>query len=284
MKILFIVVLALLLQSCQNRTQKHIADIMSQWVDKEILFPNDLVYVSCMDTINVDIKSSCLKIITYTSAEGCVGCQLKLNEWERFIEEINTISNHNILVVKYLTPKRRNEAFFEIKQANYKYPVCIDINGEIENVNHFPSEKAFRSFLLDENNKVIIIGDPLQFPSIKDLYIRTICEYLGIERPKESVEPQRTTNSLGVFNWQTEQHTSFVVNNDKEEPMHIDSLYTSCECTTASIDKVDIAPHEKARVSVTFKADKPEQFMREIYADISGGDQIVMVIEGEAIE
>lgn len=156
-----------------------------------------------------------------------------------------------------------NNAFIDKKLRDYKYRHC---------------------FFLNEENQIILIGNPILNKKLKELYIRTICERLGIERPQEPVESQRTTNSLGVFNWQTEQHTSFVVNNDSDEPMHIDSLYTSCECTTASINKADIAPHDKAIVNVTFKADRPELFMREIYADLRGGEQIVMVIEGEAIE
>ncbi|MCQ2226366.1 MAG: hypothetical protein MJZ01_00455 [Bacteroidales bacterium] len=46
----------------------------------------------------------------------------------------------------------------------------------------------------------------------------------------------------------------------------------------------DIEPRGKAIVNVIFKADRPEQFMREIYADIRGGKQIVMTINGEATE
>lgn len=284
MKSIVIIIVVLLLLSCQNQTKGHISDIVFQWKNKEIFFPDDLVYISNMDTIDIDINSCRLKIITYTSNEGCVGCQLQLNEWNTFIQDMLSITGHNIPVIKYIYPKRNNEAFFEIKRANYKHIVCIDISDEINRINKFPIEKTFRTFLVDEENRVILIGDPIQFPKIKELYIRTICERLGIERPTEQAEPLCVSNSMGVFNWQVEQHTSFVVNNDNDEPMYIDSLYTSCECTTATIDRRDIAPHKKAVVNVTFKADRPEQFMREIYADVRGGEQIVMVIEGNATE
>lgn len=50
------------------------------------------------------------------------------------------------------------------------------------------------------------------------------------------------------------------------------------------ISMPDIEPRGKAIVNVIFKADRPEQFMREIYADIRGGKQIVMTINGEATE
>ena len=66
--------------------------------------------------------------------------------------------------------------------------------------------------------------------------------------------------------------------------MLIDTVYTSCECTTAEIDKRTIAPADSAVVSVSFKAEKPERFVREVYVGVYGGDEIVLSIEGVAVE
>jgi len=273
------VVFSFFVFSCNHNNDKY------SLFGQELLFPHDMYFTTDVkDTIDLNLFNN-MKIVTYIDSAQCFGCKMKQQTLGVFLSDLASSTNGAVPYVLIVHPNSLKEIRLIVERDRISSPICIDLNDDFNKTNKITTyDINSRSFLLDENNRVLLIGDPISNPKIKDLYIRTICERLGIERPKESVEPQRTTNSLGVFNWQTEQHTSFIVNNDKEETMHIDSLYTSCECTTASIDKVDIAPHEKARVSVTFKADKPEQFMREIYVDVRDGDQIVMVIEGEAIE
>ena len=147
------------------------------------------------------------------------------------------------------------------------------------------SESRFRTFLLDENNRIILIGNPVQNPKIRDLYIRTICERLGIKPDLNAVlKPFSQNRNLGIFNWQSAQNTTFTIYNTGIRPMLIDTVYTSCECTTAEIDKRVIEPADSAIVSVRFKAEKPERFMREVYVGAQGNEQMVLSIEGEAVE
>ncbi|MCQ2976107.1 MAG: DUF1573 domain-containing protein [Bacteroidales bacterium] len=45
----------------------------------------------------------------------------------------------------------------------------------------------------------------------------------------------------------------------------IDTIFTSCECTTAKIDKSTISKNDSAIISISFKTDKSEEFSREVY-------------------
>lgn len=200
----FFIIIFIALPSCHKSVKKQMKDLVSEWMNKDVLIPQDAVFISLFDTINVDYNKYQLKIITYTDANGCIGCQLRLNEWNKFNKEIFSYTKDQLLVLKIIAPNRASEAFFELKSANYEYPVWIDLDDKFNKSNQLPEDKAFRCFLLDEKNRVLLIGDPISYPNIKELYIRTICERLGIERPTEHVEPQRVTNGLGVFNWQVE--------------------------------------------------------------------------------
>ena len=167
----------------------------------------------------------------------------------------------------------------------FHYPLFIDVEDKFNSLNKLPAESRFRTFLLDENNRIILIGNPVQNPKIRDLYIRTICERLGIKPDLNAVlKPFSQNRNLGIFNWQSAQNTTFTIYNTGIRPMLIDTVYTSCECTTAEINKRVIEPADSAIVSVRFKAEKPERFMREVYAGAQGNEQIVLSIDGEAVK
>ena len=273
--------------SCKGNGKNQITELVNNWTNKELLLPQNPIFVSLLDTINYSINDSRFKykIISYTDASGCISCQLKLKEWDNFAKEVFSYSEDQITIVKFIAPHRAKDVFFELKSANYTYPVSIDTNDELNRLNKFPKDNLFRCFLLDENNKVILIGNPVQNPKIRNLYIRTICERLGVKTDLNVVsKPLNQNKSLGTFNWKAEQTATFTIHNTSNEPMLIDTLYSSCECTTAEIDKYSIEPADSAIVTITFKAEKPEMFMREVYIDVQGKEQIVLSIEGEAVE
>lgn len=43
-----------------------------------------------------------------------------------------------------------------LRQENFLYLVCIDVNDSFNKLNHLPSDIRFRTFLLDEDNKVLL--------------------------------------------------------------------------------------------------------------------------------
>ena len=167
--------------SCHKSKNEELRDILKEWSGKAVKLPTNATFVSIMDTINVDFDKYKFKIITFTDADGCIGCQLKLKEWIDFNHDIIKMTNGNVLPLKFITPRRRNEALFELKSTGYDYPVCIDIDGEFAKINNFPHENIFKCLLLDEQNQIVLLGDPLSNSKIKDLYIHTICERLGID-------------------------------------------------------------------------------------------------------
>ena len=52
--------------------------------------------------------------------------------------------------------------------------MCVDINNEINKKNKFPEKDMFHTFLLDTENKVRIIGNPIHNSAVRDLYIDAI--------------------------------------------------------------------------------------------------------------
>lgn len=243
------------------------------------------VFINCnQDTIVVCLDKK-YKVVNYIDSIGCIECKMGLKSWQKFASTVDSITHNEVIVLTYVHTKYFNDVFYPMQRSMYLYPVCVDKQDSFGKRNSKILDFGYNTFLLDENNKVILIGNPVQNPKIRDLYIRTICERLGINPESNSNSVNNSfSKSLGSFNWQTEQHTTFSIHNTDTAPMLIDTVYTSCECTTAEIDKLSILEGDSAIISVSFKAEKPEQFMREVYVGVHSGDEIVLSIEGVAVE
>ena len=45
-------------------------------------------------------------------------------------------------------------------------PVCIDIDDQLNKLNKFPADITFQTFLLDKDNKVAVLGNPVHCHSL----------------------------------------------------------------------------------------------------------------------
>ena len=75
-----------------------------------------------------------------------------------------------VSVLLFFCPKRNEAMSYILKRDGFGYPVCIDQSDTFNKLNHFLDEMAFQTFLLDRNNRIIALGNPVLNPNIKKLY------------------------------------------------------------------------------------------------------------------
>ena len=71
-----------------------------------------------------------------------------------------------------------------VKKDNFQYPVFIDEKGTFDALNHFPTNMTFQTFLLDKDNKIVAIGNPILNPMVKELYLEKLT---GVQESKTKV-------------------------------------------------------------------------------------------------
>jgi hypothetical protein len=160
--------------SCDNKNRKETEKVVMEWLMKEIKFPENLQYsVLGRDTMSVsctDLFKKQYKILLYVDSIGCSACRLKLFEWRQLIKECDSIFHGQVGFLFFFQPKDKMEVGFISQYANFDYPLIIDANNTIEQLNHFPKQQIYQCFLLDENNKVLTIGNPVLVPDLWNLY------------------------------------------------------------------------------------------------------------------
>lgn len=264
---------AMIMCGCTTFTQTDSFELLyNNWYNKQLLFPDSIVFTEYgRDSIPFDIDTK-LKILCYTDSTGCTKCKMQLYLWASFIKELKGLSMNSVSFIYDICSTNLKKISDILIGEGFNYPVCIDLADSLNKLNHFPSDPRFHCFLLDSANRVILIGNPVQNPKIKELYIRTICERLGIDYNPQQTQDKSPEANLGTFSISETKSATFPIRNSKLSEMVIDTLFTSCECTIAQINKNVIKPNETAILSVTYTPDGIGEFFREVYVKVRGED------------
>lgn len=264
---LTILMFILLWTSCVNKQKNEIISLVEHWKNKEIIFPATSVFTQNKDTVYYSLEAP-YKILSYVDSTGCVSCKLKLTEWKNFISVLDSV-NPSAKVLFYFSPEKVADVYRALRQSYFDYPVCIDMKDSLDILNHFPSNMEFQTFLLDKENKVIAMGNPIHNPKVKELYLKII-QGEKVERQNEKeviktkVNVDRTSISLGNFDWQKQQKATFTLMNRGDKPLVVQDVTTSCGCTSVAYSKEPVMPGQEIALDVTYKADHPEHFSKTI--------------------
>lgn len=264
-----IMLLLFFLFSCGDSRKENIASILKEWEHREILFPNNPIFsIQGNDTVASPTGSK-YKVFSYVDSIGCISCKLKLNEWQKYIADVDSLYPDVVRFLFYFHPKSRNEIRRVLLFDKFKYPVCIDEQDSINELNHFPSEAMFQTFLLDEQNKVIAMGNPINNSKVKELYMSIISGKEGYSngvnnRQLTTATLSETHLDFGEFPWNAKQQREIQITNTGENPLVINEMVTSCGCTVVEYDKQPVSPGKSIPIKVYYQAGHPEHFNKTI--------------------
>ena len=224
------------------------------------------ISVQAKDTVDFPINNADYKIVAYVDSVGCMSCKLQLPRWKDFISEIDSLTGHFIPFVFYFHPNDIKELRYITRRDNFEYPICIDVEDKFNSLNHFPDKMEFQTFLIDMNNKVVAIGNPIHNPKVKELYRKILSgkdsEISKIAMTEVSVDSAGI--DFGSFPKEVKQERNFVLTNTGKDMLVIQDVVTSCGCTKVSYSKAPIRSGEQTELTVTYEAEKAEHFNKTV--------------------
>ena len=76
--------------------------------------------------------------------------------------------------------KDRKSVELILKNGNFDYPILLDTLNEFAKLNpHLPANRVLHTFLLDEDDNVILVGNPLHNRKIEEMFYKIVEEKLG---------------------------------------------------------------------------------------------------------
>jgi hypothetical protein len=169
--------------SCVNKQNQILMDEMTLLKSQKINIPTESLTVYIKDHLKNatikenNIKNAEFKFIVYSDSIECGSCYMnQLTGWLKYIyyaqEHPDKLGFYFIFSPRVgkleEVLKSFNEIFFE-------YPIYVDENRIFEEQNPtIPKNKRMHCFLLDKDNKVILIGNPIRNKKVESLFFEII--------------------------------------------------------------------------------------------------------------
>lgn len=153
--------------ACTSRSESRLQDL----IGKRIEFPFHSAW-SNDSVLPADTVAS-ITILSYYNAEGCTPCRLKeLAMWRGPMSEQTQIRYLYVLNTQNIALK---ELKWTLEGMRIDHPVYLDTAGLFERSNPgLPTNPVFHTFLLDKENRVVLVGSPIGNPKMWELYKSTI--------------------------------------------------------------------------------------------------------------
>ena len=281
-KLLYISLLLSLLTACKENNKEKFALLVQEWQGKEIVFPQDMAFTRFVtEPVDYRIPDAEYKVLVYVDSVGCTSCKLQLPKWQELIAHVDSATNGNVPFIFVFQSKDDRELRYILKCDNFDRPVCIDRNNRFNSSNRFPQDITFQTFLLDKDNKVKVIGNPVHNLAVRDLYLKQITGMQYQEAlPKTSLETDKAEYDLGTVKEGTTKKQTVTVRNTGTSVFKLKGFTTSCDCTEATCDWKELQPGESGTVTVSYEAEQPGDFYRtvEIYGNIPNNSLMVSFI------
>jgi len=176
MKNLLYIVFALILFSCNESNLQRIERLTQAWTGKTVYYPVDTVFESFdMDSVRkYSLKRTDYTVVSYIDSTSCTRSNLKLEKWKEFLSCLKPYGNGKATCLFFFHPENKGQIVNLLKASRFNYPVCIDEDDIFNKLNHFPSDSIFKTFILDKDNKIVAMGNPVDDLKIKELYLNII--------------------------------------------------------------------------------------------------------------
>ena len=178
----FFVLVCFFLCGCsQGQIKKEIRDI----INATIQFPQQLNIVqqekdSLISSSYIDQKN--IKLVFYNGPQQCSTCSInRLKEDGKIFSLYQQNLNDLIIVVLYSPAYKEYKSLIaNLKLDSLFFPVYVDIKSSFDQLNPIiPSDSRYHTFLLDKNNKVVLVGNPLASDAMWDLFRKTLDNMLA---------------------------------------------------------------------------------------------------------
>ena len=265
---LLLLVLALLASCKQTSNADKVAQVVQAWQGREVLFPDTPVFtIYGQDTVDYNFRNADYKVVSYVDSVGCLSCKLQLDRWKDIIHRIDSVADVRVPFVFFFSPEKQRDVVYATKSGGFDHPIVLDLKNEFNTLNHFPADFNFQTMLLDKDNKVVAIGNPVQSPKILDLFQSVI---LGLD--EDSKPPVTLTTAsidqsaidFGQMSLGEKQESAVRLTNTGSKPLVVQDVVVSCGCTKVKYPEAPIMPGQTGEVVVSYDPDKKGGFHKTI--------------------
>jgi len=124
---------------------------------------------------NAQTKKCRYNLVVYRDSSSCSPCYVKsLDEWKGFLSEFRKGEMGLIFVLQPVKSELPSLKAI-IKNRHYDFPVYVDTTGCFMGKNkQIPKDRIFHCMLLDNNNQVVVVGNPLKNKDVNKIMVEYV--------------------------------------------------------------------------------------------------------------
>lgn len=166
---------------CKSNIKK-IEETLSEFASHPIAINTSDYMTFCNDsTYNIlAINKATLKYVCYIDSLECSPCILKnAYKWNDYINKFENY-NDKISFSYIISSSSSKEIMTQVKESGFCQTIFIDTLKRFSLQNpHIPKESMYHVFLLDKDNNIILVGNPLINKVIEDKFYSVVEKTLG---------------------------------------------------------------------------------------------------------
>lgn len=240
--------------SCKKKDNYF--DIVEKFVGARIVIPDSSIFQIIDTPIPLDLDDFDYKVITYVDSSDCTACNMKLYQWKCIISELQSINKDlNIGFLMILDSSNKKDFYRVLSEEKFPLPISFDTNHQFLRLNQIPQKKMFdqfHTFLVDSDNVVLAIGNPVVNPKIKSLFKKIInkeCAQFNYNNIYK--EHADTSLMFGAINVSDTARISLDLSNTDTCSLHIQDIVTSCHCMSVHSTANLITPNGNVKLNIS---------------------------------
>lgn len=170
-----IIALLILIFSVACGNDGRIENTISRMKSIPVVIPIENM-VRCQRNFGQDTIPTCnFRMIVYTDQSKCSSCFIKhLSVWEKYLE----LERDGKVGFYFIIEVPKTELDYYRKQLKYSHmnhPVYFDVDTLFKSENpHLPNEEMYHVFLVDGNNKIVMVGNPVSNLRIEEIFYKIV--------------------------------------------------------------------------------------------------------------
>lgn len=178
----------LIFTACDSR-YGTIEGLMSQMKETPVNLCQDSMVCLIHDSIVGDFnKHNKMTMVVYSDTSDCSMCYINhLDQWNELLPLEKKYKGLRFVFIIEARSNEQKSLLNNLTGCNLNHTIYVDNSYSFRrNNSNIPEDAAFHTFLLDENNKVILVGNPLHNEKIEKLFYKIIDEKLGTKRHRQN--------------------------------------------------------------------------------------------------
>lgn len=156
-----------------EKWKKYSQQVIEDHIGAYISLPNCISFPDFSKKSIDSILSKDVKVLFNVDID-CGSCLIKFSFWKQFTEKLYANYKIQLPVLAFINSSRPETVVNRVNKY-WEYGWVYDSQYEFLDMNKLHDDR-FQAVLVDRNNKIIMIGNPMHNNVLEDLYERTIIQ------------------------------------------------------------------------------------------------------------